>query len=148
MAGGADRTITAFVVPPAGGTVFVVRSAASAPAEAAVFVPKLPATADEALERDRQSRMAEEGACESDNEDAAASVCAVFIQLLPSFGATSKSALQAEAKRLFALWVPGGGGGSYTARAGVSVSTAPVRAELNVRDQAAAGMVAFAHAAL
>ena len=53
MAGGADRTVTAFVVPPAGGTIFVVRSAASAPAEAAVNVPKLPAAADEALERDR-----------------------------------------------------------------------------------------------
>ena len=53
MVGGADRTVTAFVVPPAGGTIFVVRSAASAPAEAAVNVPKLPAAADEALERDR-----------------------------------------------------------------------------------------------
>jgi len=91
--------------------------------------------------------MAEEGTCESGSEDAVASVCAIFIQLLPSFGATSKSALQAEAKRLFALWVLAAAAATWPL-AGVSVSTAPIRANLNIHDQAASGMVAIAHAAL
>jgi hypothetical protein len=92
--------------------------------------------------------MAEEGTCESGSEDAVASVCAVFIQLLPSFGANSKSALQAEAKRLFALWVLAAAAAATWPLAGVSVSTAPIRANLNIHDQAESGMVAIAHAAL
>ena len=93
--------------------------------------------------------MAEEGTCESGSEDAVASVCAIFIQLLPSFLPNSKSALQAEAKRLFALWVLAAAAAAATwPLAGVSVSTAPIRANLNIHDQAESGMVAIAHAAL